>query len=163
MTDWMKMKIVRDFRKHKKSNYFSYNSNFSKKYVALLDLIRTTFYTKNIDYILEENKITISFLNSINLDLFDEIINLQNVKIVCIPKFIISTIKNNQIYQTSVIVLDINNIMPLKIIKCNPGHMFYIYYIDNNYARWYEIEDKSLFRNCRMEKIKNLNKISTII
>lgn len=160
--DILKIKIIRDFNKIKKSikstTLYKNNITYPQKYIKLLDLIRNTWliqYSSKIPYLSPEN-ITISDLNSIDLNLFENIINLYNTKIVDSPLVKIFYIENNEIKTLTKCVGDFNGDV-IYHIKHNEKYIFYIYQISNTYCRWYRHEDKDYLKNLRKQKLEKLN------
>ena len=163
--DWAKIKIVRDINKLNKGNLDK--SKIPEKYSNFLKLVKsqlfTNYFQKNINLntfalIKQPQKIKISDLQKIDIDFIKEIVKLNNIRIVDMPKFEIYYIENNELKSRSACVSE-TKIDTLKYIKNNQNYLFYIYLIDRNFARWYRCEDKNFLKRNRKEK---LEKIQTI-
>jgi len=175
VSDWGKIKNVRDFNKIKKSikqssalwqqNNIRSTSTYPEKYLKLLDLIENAYLENNYragNY--SKEKMNIQDLNSMDIDIFENVIKLSNIKIVKSPLFKISYIENNELKIISKTVGDFN-CDTLNYIKNHQSSMFYIYKITKNYCRWYqsEITDTNYYKELRKEKLKKIEKLSISI
>ena len=169
MNDILKIKIVRDFNKIRKNvknavstngianstlNINKLKSKYPEKYIKLLDLIETTWYQENYAF-----QLKISDINKMDLDLFEKVINLNNVKIVKSPLFTIYYIENNELktYTKNVGSFKINS---YNFIIEHQNHIFHIYTIEENYVRWYQEEcNIEYLKKLRKEKLEKLNSI----
>jgi len=154
LKDILKIKIVRDFNKIQKVNKLK--SNYREKYIKLLDLIETTWYYHQFGNNIRTGKLSISDLYTMDITLFENVVKLNNVKIVKSPIFTIDNIENNQITTISKIVGDFNISNSLNFIRNHRNHIFYIYLIQKNYVRWYQEESKNYLKKHRKEKLENL-------
>ena len=91
-------------------------------------------------------------------DLIDNVRNFKNVKIVNIPIFMRYYIKLNQLYCENLLVSEIYT-DTIKYIKSNDNKVFYIFQIEENFARWTEVSDIEHLKENRKEKLKKLEKL----
>ena len=97
-------------------------------------------------------------------DLIDKINNFKNVKIVNIPRFVRYYINEGMINSEFLSVYNFNG-STIEYIRSNEyKSIFYIYQIEENNARWIELDTeielrRKLRRKLRKEKLKKLEKI----
>jgi hypothetical protein len=160
----LKIKIVRDFKKFNKPNLNipQKKSIFkSQKYLNLLTLIRNTwYYTVPFPH---TNKLVISNLDNIYINLLYEVSKLDNIEVIEIPRASYMYIENNQLLTKTFTVGDFRG-DTLQFIKDNKNiYIFYIYQIGQNNARWYMREDKDRLKTIRQkERKEKLKKIEIL-
>lgn len=167
VSEWRKIKILRDFNKiNKQQKLLGYQNQqviknqYSTKYWNFLELIRNHWLSSIVD--LTTNKITLSDLNNIDLDLLEEVSKLDNINIASMPILIIPYIENDFLKTKTVQVSNIRA-DTLDYLKRNQNFIFYIYQIDKGSARWYKYEDrnwlKKITKERRKKKLQTLKKI----
>lgn len=168
MTDWLKIKLVRDFKKLSKyenrrslwqtNELIKIKSSYSKNYLSLMMLITNTWQSYHISTYncLPDRIINIKDLDNINIDLLEKVVNLKNVNIVELPIFNTYYIEDLQLITKTMSVSTLRYTSTLEYLKNNQNKLFYIYDIDETLARWCEDEDKKYLQKIRKEKLKKI-------
>jgi hypothetical protein len=156
--EWLKIKIVRDIKKITISgnNKHQQIKNFSPSYLNLLSLIRNKWFYNNDG--IPNRKISTKDLDKMNLKFLEEISKFENVTVVNSHIFEISIIEENNLFTRACVVGDIV-CDTLEHIKYNQNYMFYIYQIDERYARWYRRYEKNLIKNRRKKKLNKIEQL----
>ena len=162
MLDSLKLEIVKDLNIPKIAGPFVGlldTCSRPKNYQKLLDLIENHFFYNYLDY---DKKITISDLNEMDLDLFEKISNIDNVKITRTPMFIRHYSKDHQIFSKTEAVSEYLLTEPiLNYLQRKKNISFYIYQLSEFSGRIckYETTDQE-FKRIRREKLEKLEKLS---
>lgn len=166
MLDSLKLEIVKDLNTPKIAGPFvgfiDTCSRHPKNYQKLLDLIENhVFYNYLEDY---DKKITISDLNEMDLNLFEKISNIDNVKITRTPMFIRHYIKDHEIFSKTEAVSEYLLTEPiLNYLQRKKNISFYIYQLSEFSGRIckYETSEQE-FKRIRREKLEKLEKLQLI-
>ena len=167
--EWLKIKIVRDVKRMKKSNHSIFSrqsilSNMSLEYKNLLMLCKTKIlYDYNNMKKTNNGDISLSNLNKIDFDFLLKIAKLENVIAVEMPIFTEFEIVENKILSYNTQVKDVNQNSSYDFIQQNDKYIFKIYIVEENYARWDQKEDKEYAKKLQRKRKNKLNQIESNI